>query len=75
MADKPAKQSKFKAFFLRIPKFFRDQKSEVKKIVWPSKKQVVNNTGIVLIAIVLFAVAVGSFDWVLGWLVQALLGA
>lgn len=75
MADRPDKQSKFKAFFLRIPKFFRDQKSEVKKIVWPSKKQVINNTGIVLIAIALFAIAVGSFDWILGRLVQAVLGA
>ncbi len=75
MADKPEKQSKFKAFFLRIPKFFRDQRSEMKKIVWPTRKQVMNNTGIVLAAIVIFAVAVGSFDWILGVLVRTLLGA
>ena len=47
MAEKAEKQS----FFARIGKFFRDQKSEVKKIVWPSKKQVLNNTAIVLAAV------------------------
>lgn len=58
----------------RIGKFFRDQKSEIKKIVWPSKKQVLNNTGIVLVAIAVFAVLIGGFDWALGALVQLLLG-
>ncbi len=71
MAEKAEKQS----FFARIGKFFRDQKSEVKKIVWPSKKQVLNNTAIVLAAVALFAVAVGIFDWALGLVIKLLLGA
>ncbi len=71
MAEKAEKQS----FFARIGKFFRDQKSEVKKIVWPSKKQVINNTMIVLVAVVIFAVAVGAFDWVVGLVIKALIGA
>lgn len=71
MAEKAEKQS----FFARIGKFFRDQKSEVKKIVWPSKKQVLNNTAIVLVAIVIFAVAVGLFDWIVGMIIKLLLGA
>ena len=58
----------------RISKFFRDQRSEIKKIVWPSKKQVLNNTGIVLIVAALAAVVVGGFDWVLGRLVTLFLG-
>ena len=71
MAEKAEKQS----FFARIGKFFRDQKSEVKKIVWPSKKQVLNNTAIDLAAVVIFAVAVGVFDWVVGLIVRLLIGA
>jgi preprotein translocase subunit SecE len=61
--------------FRRTKKFFTDQKSEMKKIVWPSKKQIINNTGIVLAAIALFAVIVGGFDWLLGILISLLLGA
>ncbi len=71
MAEKPEKKS----IFARFSKFFRDQKSEMKKIVWPSKKQVLNNTGIVLIAVALFAVLTGTFDWVLGVIIKAALGA
>ena len=58
----------------KFVKFFRDQKSEIKKIVWPSKKQVFNNTGIVLIVTALAAVIVGGFDWILGLLVNLFLG-
>lgn len=32
----------------KIVKFFKDLVSEAKKVVWPSKKQVLNNTGVVL---------------------------
>lgn len=70
MADKPEKKS----FFARVGKFFRDQKGEMKKIVWPSKKQVLNNTGIVLTAVGLFAVLTGSFDWIVGSLIRLLVG-
>ena len=31
-----------------IVKYFKDARSEFKKVVWPSKKQVLNNTGVVL---------------------------
>ena len=49
MADKTEKKSKgffagVKRFFGRIGKFFRDTVSEMKKVVWPSKKQIINNT-------------------------------
>ena len=70
MAEKPEKKS----FFARIGKFFRDQKAEVKKIVWPSKKQVINNTIIVIVAVAIFAVITGGFDWLVGILVKAVYG-
>lgn len=72
MAENTAKKP---SIFSRIGKFFRDQKGEMKKIVWPPKKQVINNTGIVLVAIALFAVVVCGFDWVLGTVVTAIIGA
>ena len=71
MAEKPEKKS----IFARFGKFFRDQRSEVKKIVWPTKKQVINNTTIVLIAVALFALGTGVFDWVLGVIIKAFIGA
>ena len=36
------------SFAAKISRFFKDLKGEMKKIVWPSKKQIINNTGIVI---------------------------
>ena len=62
MAEKTKKPS----FFSRIAKFFADQKGEMKKIVWPSKKQTLNNTKVVLICAAITTVVVCCFDWLLG---------
>ena len=53
----------------RVIKFFRDYKSEAKKIVWPNFKDVVKNTVIVLI----MCVVVGAFIWILDFGLSKLL--
>ena len=53
----------------RVIKFFRDYKSEAKKIVWPTFKDVVKNTVIVLI----MCVVVGAFIWILDFGLSKLL--
>jgi len=40
----------------------KDLKSEVKKIVWPTKKQVVNNTVVVMIAMVVTGIFIWGLD-------------
>ena len=45
-----------------ISKFFKDLKAEVKKIVWPTRKAVINNTGIVLVAMVISGVFIWGID-------------
>ncbi len=47
----------------KVAKWFKDLKSEFKKVVWPSKKTVVDNTSIVLAVVVLSAVFVGLLDY------------
>ena len=39
--------------------WFREMKSELKKVVWPNKQTVLKNTGTVLLC----AVVIGSFIW------------
>ena len=58
----------------RIKKFFRDYRSEMKKIVWPTRPQVIQNTGVVLIAIIFVAAIVGILDLAFGSGVIGLLG-
>lgn len=57
----------------RIVAFFRDYKSEVKKIVWPGFKEVVRNTVIVLIICLLIGIIIWLLDFGLGNLIDFLL--
>ena len=51
---RPSFFGKVKNFFKGIAKYFKDTKSELKKVVWPSKKDVKTNT-VTVIAVVLIA--------------------
>ncbi|MBQ7725752.1 MAG: preprotein translocase subunit SecE [Clostridia bacterium] len=71
LASKGSKLTIFK----RIRRFFRDYKSEVKKIVWPGWKDVVKNTVIVLIMCLLIGALIWIIDYGLGQLLTLILGA
>ena len=45
----------------RVSTYFKGVKAEMKKVIWPSKKELVNYTGVV----VLISVIVGLVVWVL----------
>lgn len=45
--------------------FFKGVKSELKKVVWPTKKQLINNTIMVLILVVALSIIVLGFDMIL----------
>lgn len=57
----------------KVSRYFRELKSEIKKVVWPDKKQIVNNTLIVLGALVVASIFIGVLDLVLGGLVTLVL--
>ncbi len=59
----------------RIVLFFRDYKSEVKKIVWPNWKDVIKNTVIVLIMCLIIGAFIWLLDFGLGKLLELILGA
>lgn len=69
-ASKGAKLTIFK----RIVRFFRDYKSEVKKIVWPTFKDVMKNTLIVLIMCLIIGALIWAIDFGLGQLLELILG-
>ena len=56
--------------FSRVAKFFREIKSEVKKVTWPSVPTVFKNSGITLVMIIV----VGLFVFVLDIGLNKLLG-
>ena len=55
--------------------WFREMKSELKKIVWPDKQTVLKNTGTVLLCSLLIGACIWIFDGVAYSAVQMLLSA
>lgn len=43
-------------------KFFRETKSEIKKVSWPSKSQIWHNTVVILAFVVIMTVILSVFD-------------
>ena len=58
-------------FFARIAKWMRELKSELKKVQWPTGKQTVNNTVIVIACVII----VGIFIWIFDALASGVIGA
>ena len=73
--DKPAKSEKAKkpSVFKRIGKYFRDTKSEFKKIVWPTFPSVVRNTLVTLVLCAILGVLIGLVDAGLSALIKLVL--
>ena len=57
--------------FKKIARYFRELKSELKKVVWSTPKQVAKNTLIVIACVIV----VGVFIWVFDFVAQALITA
>ena len=68
--DKKSDKKSKPGFFARIGRWFRELKVELKKVVWPTGKQTLNNT-LIVIACVVFVIWI--FDAVAGGLIQALI--
>ena len=58
----------------RLVRFFKDYKSETKKIVWPGIKDVIKNTVIVIIICLLVGALIWLVDFGLGKLLGLILG-
>ena len=53
--------------------WFREMKSEMKKVIWPDRKTVAKNTGTVLLCSLLIGACIWIFDFVMVTAVQMIL--
>ena len=61
------------SFGQRVKKWFREMKSELKKVVWPNKQTVIKNTGTVLLCSAIIGAFIWVFDFVSVSVVQMIL--
>ena len=57
-----------------VVKYFKDARSEFKKVVWPSRKQVINNTIVVIVSMVASGIAIWGVDTLFMFLIKLMLG-
>ena len=67
-----ARSEKKPGVFARIGRWFHELKVELKKVVWPTRKQTINNTLIVIACVVFVGIFIWLFDAVANALIQAL---
>ncbi len=67
MADKQKKDNFFKRAARAIAGGAKSTKSEIKKISWPTRKQLFNNTAIVIACIIVVGVFIFVLDTIFGF--------
>jgi preprotein translocase subunit SecE len=68
-----AAEPQWKAGPQRLLSFLKDTRSEMNKVVWPSREQVRSNTLIVLICVFFFAAFFFAVDKVIGTAIETML--
>ena len=56
-----------KNIFGGLIKYFKEVRAEFKKVIWPSFKQIRNNTGIVIVMVLLVGLIIGLLDMFFSW--------
>ena len=75
-SDKKAKDAKKKKDAKkpnRVLRWFKDLKGELKKVTWPSVRDVIKNVGVVVACVLIVGVCIWVFDWLARAVVDALL--
>ena len=67
------KENWFKRTWGGIRRYFRELRSELKKVVWPTPKQVAKNALVVVACVVVFGVFIWLFDFVAQFGIDALI--
>ena len=61
------------SFGKKVAKWWREMKSELKKVVWPTKEQTAKNTVVALVVMVISAIVIWGFDEIAQMIVKAVI--
>ena len=68
------KENWFARTWGKVKKFFRELRSELKKVVWPTPQQVLKNAVIVAGCVIAVGIFIWLFDFVARFGIDALIG-
>ena len=75
MAEVNKKPNIFVRMGTGLSRWFREMKSELKKVVWPSKEDTKTNTVVVLVTVAIAAVVMIALDAIFGGILGLIIGA
>ena len=52
----------------------KDARAEVRRVVWPTRQETAQTTGIVVLVVILMSLMLWGLDTLFGWLVKAIIG-
>ena len=67
--------SLLKARIARIATFYRQVVAELRKVIWPTRKELITYTSVVLVFVFVMVTIVGIFDFAFGQAVINIFGA
>jgi preprotein translocase subunit SecE len=67
-------KEKVKVIIQNVTQFLKDAKVELKKVTWPTPKQTMASTAVVIIIVFIVSIYLGLVDFVLAKLVKYILG-
>ena len=73
MAKTAVKASRFDSS--RIVRYFKETRSEIGRVTWPTREQAVRLTGVVLAVTAALAIALAVIDYVFSWLIGRVLAS
>ena len=67
-------KEKVKVILQKITQFIKEAKLELKKVTWPTPKQTMASTAVVIIIVFIVSIYLGLVDFVLAKMVKYILG-
>ncbi len=67
-------KEKIKVMLQKITQFIKEAKLELKKVTWPTPKQTMASTAVVIIIVFIVAIYLGIVDFALAKMVKFILG-
>ena len=65
---------KIKAVFLTSKQFLKEARTELSKVTWPTTKQAIASTSVVLVVVLVVSLVLGIFDFGLVKMMKLILG-
>ncbi len=67
-------QGKKRGFFSRMALFFRQMVAELRKVIWPTRKELITYTWVVLVFVIVMGAYIGGLDFLFARGVLAVFG-